>query len=71
MDNRYIVENENELISPKDTLVCIDCKHRNKSTSNGYKKCICEKYNDIDTNSKPDEILFENKKCKFYVKEPK
>lgn len=35
----------------------------------GIKKCICEKFDSIETNRKPNEILFDAKDCKFYEKD--
>lgn len=67
MHNRFIIK-ENEMVSAKNTINCVDCKYRDKS-NNGFKKCICEKFNDMETNYKPDEILFDGRNCKFYEKD--
>lgn len=69
MDNRFVIEKESELISPGENIICHDCKYRDKTLSTGYKKCICDKFNDVYSNAKPDDILFENAGCKFYKKE--
>lgn len=67
MSNRFIIE-ENEMVSAKDAIDCVDCKYRDKS-NNGFKKCICEKFDDIEINYKPDEILFDGRDCEFYEKD--
>ena len=45
--NRYVIE-ENQMVSPSNTIKCFNCKYKNKSY-NGYKKCICEKFDNIET----------------------
>lgn len=67
MSNRFISE-EGEMVSPKDTIKCFDCKHRDKF-EDGFKKCICDKYDDILENRKPKEILFDGRDCEFYEKD--
>lgn len=67
MNDKFIIE-ENQMVSPSNVIKCFNCKYRNKS-QNGYKKCICKKFDSIETNRKPNEILFDAKDCKFYEKD--
>ena len=69
MSNRFVVENENELVSPKSTVICANCVFRDRSSKDGYAKSICGKFDDIKSNHKPLEVLFGNEKCKFYKKD--
>ena len=69
MSNRFVVENENELVSPESTVICSTCVFRDKTTQNGYAKSICRKFDDVQSNHKPLAVLFENEKCKFYKKD--
>ena len=67
MNDKFIIE-ENQMVSPSDVIKCFSWKYKNKSY-NGYKKCIWEKFDDIETNRKPNEILFDAKDCEFYEKD--
>lgn len=67
MNDKFIIE-ENQMVSPSYVIKCFSCKYKNKSY-NGYKKCICEKFDNIETNRKPNEILFDAKDCEFYEKD--
>ena len=69
MSNRFIYDNENDLVKPKATCACYTCAYRNKEFEDGYAKACCQKY--MDPNCKPLGILFHDKKCEFYKKEGK
>ena len=69
MSNRFIYDNENDLIKPKATCACYTCAYRNKEFEDGYAKSRCEKY--VKPNYKPWDVLLHDKKCEFYKKEDK
>lgn len=68
MNNRFIWE-EGDLIAPGDDICCRDCKFRITAFAEGYKRGICDKYDDVYKNSKPNSILFDNQECDFYEKD--
>lgn len=60
---------------PDDDIVCKDCvfrkpdlKENGKVIVKGYKNGYCKVYTKEIT-GKPNEILFENKECKYYMKD--
>lgn len=62
-------------ILPPDNIVCKDCAFRKgdvkrggKVVVHGYKNAYCEIY-DNTIGGKPNEILFNNAKCKYYMKD--
>ena len=67
MNDKFIIE-KNQMVSPSSVIKCFSCRYKNKS-NNGYKKCICEKFDNIETNRKPNEILFDAQDCEFYEKD--
>ena len=69
MSNRFIYDNENDLVKPKATCACYTCAYRNKKVKDGYARGRCEKY--AKPNWKPNDVLFHDKKCEFYKKEGK
>lgn len=61
---------------PDDDIICKDCVFRKpdlvengKVIVKGYKNGYCKVYATEICNGKPNEILFENAKCKFYMKD--
>lgn len=62
--DRFII-NDGDLKGPNDEIVCKTCKYRLKTFEDGYKRCVCQKYKDLD-HDKPSGILYENQKCEFY-----
>ena len=60
-----------------NVIVCKDCVYRDKSTFNhkgtiipiGITRSWCEVYTPDISNGKPIEILMNNAKCKYYLKD--
>lgn len=65
MSNRFIYDNENDLKKPEDSIVCKNCKFRDKNYEDGYKRATCGKYDDY----KPLDIVFKNQKCNYFIKD--
>lgn len=61
--NRFIIEDESAMLSPKDNILCKNCIFRSKEFYDGFKNSRCEKY---VNESKPLDILFNNGLCKYY-----
>lgn len=61
---------------PDDNIMCKDCVFRKpdlvkngKVIVKGYKNGYCKVYTRDISKGKPNEILFENVKCEFYMKD--
>lgn len=61
---------------PDDDITCKDCVFRKpdlvengKVIVKGYKNGYCKVYTKDISNGKPNEVLFENKECKYYMKD--
>lgn len=72
---RKRIEEDFKPILPPDDIVCKNCsfrkadlKHDGKVIVHGYKNGYCKIY-DETIGGKPNEILFENAKCKYYTKD--
>ena len=60
---------------PGDGIMCKDCVFRKadlvengKVIVKGYKNGYCKVYTKDISNGKPNEVLFENRECKYYMK---
>lgn len=53
---------------PDADIVCKDCEFRLKTGFNNYQNAYCDIFS-RDIGSKPNEILFNHAKCKYYMKE--
>lgn len=70
------IEDDFKPTFPADDIVCKDCVFRKLDLKDengnvivkGYKNGYCEVY-DKKTSGKPNEILFNNANCKYYMKE--
>lgn len=56
---------------PSDDIICKDCEFRLRRNSIDFKNGYCQVYTREISSGKPYEILFENEKCKYYLKEEK
>lgn len=72
---RRRIEEDFNPVLPPDDIICKDCAFRKsdikrggKVVVHGYKNAYCEIY-DNTIGGKPNEILFENAKCKYYMKD--
>lgn len=61
---------------PNDDIACKDCVFRKpdlvengKVIVKGYKNGYCKVYTKNISKGKPNEILFDNKECKYHMKD--
>lgn len=54
-------------VFPNNDIACKDCEFK-KAGLIGFKDLYCQIYSP-DLASKPNDILFKNGKCKYYMKE--
>lgn len=69
------IEEDFNPILPPDDIICKDCAFRKadlkldgKVIVHGYKNAYCEIF-DNTVGGKPNDILFDNAKCKYYMKD--
>lgn len=73
---RMRIEKDFEPTFPGDDIKCKDCVFRKvdlirdgKVIVKGYKNGYCKVYTPEISNGKPNEILFKNADCEYYMKD--
>lgn len=75
-DARKRIEDDFEPTLPADDIICKECEYRKRDLKDengnvivkGYKNGYCEVYKPM-LGGKPNEILFNNARCKYFRKE--